>query len=99
MVELKLQGTVLVTAFGSRSRRIQKQVHVPFFVGDDCSERVFLVSGQLIESSLICAGFLQQYGLVVKFKTNCLMCEMEGNVKECKFRNKAAAGPEPQKKM
>ena len=31
MLELKLQSTVLVTAFGSRSRRIKKQVYIPFF--------------------------------------------------------------------
>ena len=48
MLELKLQSTVLVTALGSRSRRIKKQVYVPFFIGDDCFEHVFLVSGQLI---------------------------------------------------
>ena len=31
ILELKLQSTVLVTAFGSRSRRIKKQVYIPFF--------------------------------------------------------------------
>ena len=31
MLELKLQSTVLVTAFGSRSRRIKKEVYIPFF--------------------------------------------------------------------
>jgi hypothetical protein len=50
MLELKLQSTMLVTAFGSRCRRIKKQVYSPFFIGDDCFEDVFLVSGQLIES-------------------------------------------------
>ena len=49
MLELKLQSTVLVTALGSRSRRIKKQVYIPFFIRDDCFEHVFLVSGQLIE--------------------------------------------------
>ena len=73
MLELKLQSTVLVTVFGSRSRRIKKQVYISFFIGDDYFENVFLVSGQLIESLLIGADFLQEYGLVVNFKTNCLM--------------------------
>jgi len=50
MLELKLQSTVLVIAFGSRSRSIMKQVFIPFFIGDDSFEHVFLVSGQLIES-------------------------------------------------
>jgi len=30
-LEFKLQSTVLVIAFGSRSRRIKKQVYIPFF--------------------------------------------------------------------
>jgi hypothetical protein len=38
MLELKLQRTVLVTAFGSRSQRIKKQVYIPFFIGDDYFE-------------------------------------------------------------
>ena len=73
VLELKLQSMVFVTTFGSRSQRIKKQVHIPFSIGDDCFEHVFLVSGQLIESLLIGADFPQEYGLVVNFKTNCLM--------------------------
>jgi len=96
MMELQLQSTVPVTAFGSRNRRIKKQVYIPFFIGDECFEHVFLVSGQLIESLLIGADFLQEYGLVINFKTNCLMYEMEGNMKECKFTNKKETGLEPQ---
>ena len=94
MLELKLQRTVLVTASGSSSRRIKKQVYILFLIGDDCFEHVFLVSGQLVESLLIGADFLQQYGLVVNLKTNCLMYEMEGNMKECKVTDTAEAGLE-----
>jgi hypothetical protein len=47
-----------------------------------------------MESLLIGADFVQEYGLVINFKTNCLMYEMEGNMKECKFTNKAEAGRE-----
>jgi len=43
MLRLKLQSTVLVTAFGSRSQRIKKQLYVAFYVGDDCFEQVSLV--------------------------------------------------------
>jgi hypothetical protein len=45
------------------------------------------------------ADFLQEYGLVVNFKTNCLMYETEGNMKECKFTNKAEAWLEPQENV
>jgi len=43
MLRLKLQSTVLVTAFGSRSQRIKKKVYVAFYIGDDCFEHGFLV--------------------------------------------------------
>jgi hypothetical protein len=98
-MELKLQSPVLVTAFGSRSRSIKKQVYIPFFIGNVCLEHIFLVFGQLTESLLIGDDFLQEYGLVVNFKTKCLMYDMEGNVKECKFTNKAEAGLEPQENI
>jgi hypothetical protein len=49
MLELKLQSTVLLTAFRGRSQRIKKQVYIPFYIGGDCFEHVFLIFGQLIE--------------------------------------------------
>ena len=39
-------------------------MYIPFFFGDDCFEHVFLVSGQLIESLLIDADFVQEYGRI-----------------------------------
>ena len=96
MLELKLQSTVLVTMFGSRSRRIKKQMYIPAFICDGSFEHVSLVSDQLIESLLIGADFLQEYRSVVNFKTNCLMYEIEGNMKKCKFTNMAEAGLELQ---
>jgi len=45
---------------------------------------------------LIGAEFLQQYRLVVNFQTNRLMYETEGNMKQCKFTNKAEAQLLPQ---
>ena len=61
---------MLVTVFGSRRWRIKKQVYISFFIGDDYFENVFLVSGQLIESLLIGADFLQEHGFVMNFKTD-----------------------------
>ena len=74
-------------------------MYIPYFNVDDGFEHVFLVFGQLIESLLIGADFLQEYALVVNFKTNCLMYEMEGNMKECKFTNKAEAERETQENI
>jgi hypothetical protein len=38
-----------------------------------CFDHVFLVSGKPMESLLVGADFLQEYGLVVHFKSNCLV--------------------------
>jgi hypothetical protein len=40
---------------------------------------------------LIGADFLVEHGLVVNFKINCLMYEIELNLKQCKFTNKVEA--------
>jgi hypothetical protein len=40
---------------------------------------------------LIGADFLLEYELVINLKNNCLMYEMEGSMKECKFTNKLEA--------
>jgi hypothetical protein len=97
MLELKLQNTVLLTVFGGRSRRIRKQVFIPFVIGDDCFGNAFLVSDQPVEPSLIGADFLREYGSTINFKTNCLTYEMEGYTKECKFTNNVETQQEQQK--
>jgi hypothetical protein len=40
---------------------------------------------------LIGADFLVENGLVLNYKINCLMYEIEGNMKQCKFTNKIEA--------
>ena len=82
MLEMKLQSEALLTAFRGMSQRIKKQTYIPFNIGDDCYEHVFLVSGQLVIFLLIDVVFLQEYGFVVNFKTNCLMYEIEGTINE-----------------
>jgi hypothetical protein len=57
------------------------------------------LSIKLIETLLIGADFLLEYRLVINFKTNCLMYEIEGNMKECKFTNKVEAELEPQDRI
>jgi predicted aspartyl protease len=98
-LELKLQRTVPLTAFGGRNRSIKRQAYIPFYVGNDRFEHAFLVSDQLIESLLIGADFLQEYGFVANFKTNCLMYEIEGNIKECRFTSNTETELEPQKSI
>jgi hypothetical protein len=49
VLESKLQSTVSVIAFGSSSRRINKQGYISFSIGDECFEKVFFVSDRLIE--------------------------------------------------
>jgi hypothetical protein len=71
-------------------------VFIPFVIGDDCFENVFLVSDQLVEPLIIRADFfLLEYGFTINFKTNCLTYEMEGYTKECKFTNNVEAELKP----
>ena len=72
-------------------------MYIPLYIGDDCFEHIFLVSGQLVELLLIGADFLQEYGFVVNFKTSSLMYEIEGNMKECKFTNTVEKKLKPRK--
>jgi hypothetical protein len=58
-------------------------VFIPFVIGGHCFENFFFVSGQLVESLLISADFLQQY-------------EIEGHTKECKVTDNEEAELEPQ---
>jgi hypothetical protein len=52
-----------------------------------------------MESLLIGADFLQENRLAVNFKTNCLMYEIQGNLKECKVTNKVEAELEPEESL
>jgi hypothetical protein len=69
LLELKTQRIVLLNGYGSRRLTIKTQVYIQFVIGDGCFEQDFLVYGQLIESLLTDPNFLQEYGLVVNFKT------------------------------
>jgi hypothetical protein len=82
MLEIKLQSEAHLTVFRGMSQRITKQVYIPFNIGDDCYEHVFLISGQLVIFLLTDAVFLQEYGFLVNFKMNCLMCEIEETINE-----------------
>jgi hypothetical protein len=82
-----------------RSRRINRQVYIPFYIGNDCFEHVFLVSDRLTELLLIGADFVLEYGFIVNFTTNCLIYDTDGNIKECKFTNNTERELESQKQL
>jgi hypothetical protein len=62
---LPLDNAALVTAFGSRTKRIKKQELVGFFVGEDRFESIFLISPQLTNSAILGSSFARSMGILL----------------------------------
>jgi hypothetical protein len=62
-----LEGVVLITAFGKRTRRIKKQALLEFYIGEDKFESVFLISPQLINPAILGSSFTREYGITIDF--------------------------------
>jgi hypothetical protein len=83
-MELTSEGAILITALGTRSKRIKKQVLLHFTLGTDSFEQNFLVCSQLIGPVILGANFFNEYGIVLDFKEQCLCYEM-GEVRKRPF--------------
>jgi hypothetical protein len=89
--EISVQNTVLVTAFGNRTKRVRKQVYLEFTIGDDVFEGVFLISPQLINSVLIGCDFATDYKVTIDFDNRCFAYERDGVRKSCKFSHSSTS--------
>lgn len=77
-LSLPVANTVLVTAFGNKTRRIKDQIYVEFSIGGDSFESVFLVSPQLTSSVILGCDYANEYGIVLDFKRKCFRYELDG---------------------
>ena len=84
-MELTSEGAILITALGTRSKRIKKQVLLHFTLGTDSFEQNFLVCSQLIGPVILGANFFNEYGIVLDFKEQCLCYDMGGEVRKRPF--------------
>jgi hypothetical protein len=75
--ELPVENVVLVTAFGTKSKQIRRQVLIEFAMGYDLFESVFMVSSQLRNDTIIGCNFLVEYGISIDFsKSYVVMSEV-----------------------
>jgi hypothetical protein len=65
---LPLENVALVSAFGTRTRRIKKQALLEFCIGEDRFESVFLISPQLINPAILDASFAREYGTIIDYE-------------------------------
>jgi hypothetical protein len=76
--ELPLENVALISAFGTKTRRIKKQSLLEFCIGEDKFECVFLVSPQLINPVILGASFASEYGISIDFRVNASIMREEG---------------------
>jgi hypothetical protein len=70
-LQLPVENVVLITAFGSKTRRVTKQMYVEFSIGEDNFEHVFLICPQLVNSVILGSDFAVEYGLTIDFDERC----------------------------
>jgi hypothetical protein len=89
--EISVPNTVLVTAFGNRTKRIRKQVYLQFTIGEDVFEGMFLVSQQLISSVILGCDFAVDYKVTIDFDSRCFAYERDGVRRSCKFSHSSTS--------
>jgi hypothetical protein len=84
-LKLPIEVSILVTALGTGSKRIKKQVLLHFSLGTDEFEQNYLVCSQLIGPVILDANSLSEYGIVLDFKEQSLHYEMGGEMRKQPF--------------
>ena len=79
-LELGVQNAVLVSAFGSKTKRIRMQAMLPICIDDIVLDHIFLISPQLLTQALLGVDFCRQNNIVIDFPEQCLTMERDGKV-------------------
>ena len=86
---LPVEGVVLVTAFGKRSKRIRRQALVEFSIGQDVFETIFLVSPQLNNDAILGCQFLREHGVTIDFSSDMFSYVRDGETRQRTFATRA----------
>jgi hypothetical protein len=86
---LPVQGVVLVTAFGRRSKRIRRQALIEFSIGRDVFETIVLVAPQLNNDAILCCQFLTEHGVTINFHSETFTYVRHGEIREQTFAPRA----------
>jgi hypothetical protein len=79
-LELGMQNAVLVSAFGSKTKRIRMQAMLPIWIGNILLDHIFLISPQLLDQALPGVDFCRRNNIVIDFPEQCLTMERDGKV-------------------
>jgi hypothetical protein len=86
---LPVQGVVLVTAFGRRSKRIRRQALIEFSIGRDVFETIVLVAPQLNNDAILGCQFLREHGVTINFRSEKFTYVRHGETREQPFAPRA----------
>jgi hypothetical protein len=75
---LGVQIAVLVSAFGSKTKRIRTLAMLPICIDNIVLDHIFLTSPQLLSQALLGADFCRLNNIVIDFPEECLT--MDGKV-------------------
>ena len=85
ILTLPVEGVILVTAFGGRSKRIRQQALVEFSIGQDVFETIFLVSPQLNNDAILGCQFLREHGVTIDFSSDTFSYVRDGETRRRTF--------------
>jgi hypothetical protein len=74
---LPVEGVVLVTAFGRRSKRIRRQALFEFEIGQHVFETILLVLPQLNNDAIFGCQFLRENAVIIDFNTGMFTYSVE----------------------
>jgi hypothetical protein len=77
LILLVING-ILISAWGSRTKRIRKQALIRFKMGSSSYEQVFMIAGQLMSDAILGANFLNELQAVMDLKNTCLVTNVNG---------------------
>jgi hypothetical protein len=86
---LPVEGVVLVSAFGRRSKRIRRQALIEFSIGRDVFETIVFVSSQLNNDAILGCQFLRESGVTINFGSETFTYVRHGETREQKFAPRA----------
>jgi hypothetical protein len=86
---------ILISAWGSRTKRKWKKVLIKFKMGSSNYEQVFIIAGQLMSDVILGANVLNELEVVMDFKSKCLVTNVNGGASSHDFFYLGKQGLEP----
>jgi hypothetical protein len=92
-LELGVQNTVLVRAFGSKTKCIRMQAMLPIHIDNIVVDHIFLISPQLLTQALLGVDFCRMNNVIINFLEQCFTVKRDGKVSRHHFAYNNNARP------